>query len=203
MKFCFSCKLEKNESEFKKGNVMMKSCYNCRLSYMQNKNNSSKENKTIICKTCHERKGEESFKKDNKIFDNCYDCRVEFIKKVKHKNDIKIDNSFMNEVDNYYLLRYKLLRINLDGTSCGRLLPTMNWLKYREYDDEIRKIESKYDFIKNIYNDYSIRKISCNWYKSISSRDLDVWELSTWDEIKALEKLYFQVQCYHKFVKKR
>ena len=63
MKFCFSCKLEKNESEFKKGNVMMKSCYNCRLSYMQNKNNSSKENKTIICKTCHKRNGEESFKK--------------------------------------------------------------------------------------------------------------------------------------------
>ena len=38
--------------------------------------------------------------------------------------------------------------------------------------------------------------------KSISNKNVDVWELPTWDEIKSLEKVYFQVQCYHQFCKK-
>ena len=150
MKVCFSCKTEKSESEFKKGNILMKSCYPCRLAYMQNKNKENNKNKYIVCKTCNEKKPEESFKTVYKVFNNCYECRVNYIRTMKQKNESKIDNCepFMNEINNYYLLQYKLLRTGLDGTSCGRLLPTMDWTKYNEYDTEIRKIEQKYNFIK-------------------------------------------------------
>ena len=83
MNVCFSCKNEKNESEFKKGNAIP-----ARLSYMHNKN--------------------------------------------KNKNESQIDECepFMNEINNYHLLQYKLLRISLDGSSYGKTLESMNWVKY-------------------------------------------------------------------------
>ena len=196
------------KSEFKKGNILMKSCYPCRLAYMQNKNkenNENNENKYIVCKTCNEKKVKESFKKDDKIFDNCYECRVKYIKTMKQKNETQTDkcHPLMNEFNNYYLLRYKLLRISLNGSSFGRVLPSMDWIKYSEYDVEIKQIERKYDFIKTIYDDYSIRNISCDWYNSISSRNLDVWDISTWNEVKVMETLYFQVRCYHELCNKQ
>ena len=73
----------------------MKSCYPCRLAYMQNKNkenNENNENKYIVCKTCNEKKVKESFKKDDKIFDNCYECRVKYIKTMKQKMKHKQPN---------------------------------------------------------------------------------------------------------------
>ena len=77
------------------------------------------------------------------------------------------------------------------STNCDRIDDIKSEIKM--YEDVLCSLES-------IMN--SIRKLSCNWYKSISSKELDVWELSTWDEIKALETLYFQVQCYHKVCEK-
>ena len=106
MKVCLSCKNNKKESEFKKGNAILKSCYSCRLSYMQNKNK-------------------------NKIETPIDDCEL-----------------FMNEIDNYYLLQYKVLRSDLDHRAWGRELPGRDWIKYNEYNNEIRNVEQKYKYIK-------------------------------------------------------
>ena len=52
------------------------------------------------------------------------------------------------EINNYHLLQYKLLRISLDGSSYGKTLESMNWVKYSQYNDEIKNVERKCDFIK-------------------------------------------------------
>ena len=45
------------------------------------------------------------------------------------------------------------MRISLNNTSCGRIIPGGNWGKYGEYNMEIRTIEEKYNFLETLYED--------------------------------------------------